>query len=79
MVLVFRCSDYVEAHLLAGLFREHGIDTFLQGALLQGGLGELPAMGHLALMVDESDQVAAKRLIDAYERGELEIDEDQDS
>ncbi|WP_293859575.1 DUF2007 domain-containing protein [Steroidobacter sp.] len=77
MIRIFRCSDYVEAHLLAGLLREHGIETFLQGALLQGGLGELPAMGHLALMVDEDDQVAARKLIDAYERGELKIDEDQ--
>lgn len=76
MIRIFRCSDYVEAHLLAGLLREHGIETFLQGALLQGGLGELPAMGHLALMVDEADQVAARNLIDAYERGELKIEEE---
>ena len=77
VIRIFRCSDYVEAHLLAGLLREHGIETFLQGALLQGGLGELPAMGHLALRVDEDDQVAARKLIDAYERGELKTDEDQ--
>ena len=77
MIRVFRCSDYIEAHLVEGLLREQGIDTFLQGAMLQGGLGELPALGHLAIMVDDNDVSAAKRIIDAYERGDLKIDEDQ--
>jgi hypothetical protein len=75
---IFRCSDYIEAHLLKGLLSEHDIDAFLQGALLQGGLGELPAMGHLIIMVNDSQTTAAKLIIDAYERGELEIDEEQD-
>ena len=75
MIRVFRCNDYIEAHLVEGLLREHGIETFLQGALLQGGLGELPPMGHLAILVDEDDLEAAKRIIDAYERGELKIDD----
>jgi len=78
VIRVFRCSDYIEAHLVEGLLRERGIETFLQGALLQGGLGELPALGHLVILVDESDESAARRIIDAYERGELKIDEQQE-
>lgn len=73
MISVFRCSDYIQAQLLAGLLRQHGIGVFLQGALLQGGIGEIPAMGHLSIMVDDSDRTAAKSIIDAYERGELAI------
>lgn len=76
MTPIFRGSDYVEAHLLAGLLREHGIGVFVQGALLQGGLGELPALGHLSLMVDEQDVYPAKRLIAAYESGALRIDDE---
>jgi hypothetical protein len=79
MISVFRGSDYIEAQLLTGLLRQAGIDVFLQGALLQGGLGELPAMGHLSLLVDEQDLTAAEILIAAYERGELAIDEDDPS
>jgi hypothetical protein len=79
MISVFRGSDYIEAQLLTGLLRQAGIDVFLQGALLQGGLGELPAMGHLSLLVDEQDLTAAEILITAYERGELAIDEDDPS
>jgi len=76
VISVFRSSDYIQAQLLTGLLREHDIDVFLQGALLQGALGELPAMGHLSIMVDESDRVAAQELIAAYERGDLQISDD---
>ncbi len=76
LISVFRGSDYVQAQLLTGLLEQHGIGVYLQGAALQGGLGELPATGHLSIMVDESDQAAAKSLLAAYERGELSIDED---
>ena len=73
MISVFRGSDYIQAQLMAGLLRNSGIEVFLQGALLQGGLGELPATGHLSIFVDEQDQGAAQLLIAAYERGELAI------
>lgn len=76
MIAIYRSSDYIEAQLLAGLLREHGIEVFVQGALLQGGVGELPAMGHLALLVNDDDRTAAAALIEAYQRGELAIDED---
>ena len=75
MISVYRGSDYLQAQLLTGLLQQHGIEVFLQGAALQGGLGELPATGHLSIMVEEQDQQAARSLLDAYERGELAIDE----
>jgi hypothetical protein len=78
VISVFRGSDYIEAQLIAGLLRQAGIEVFLQGAYLQGGLGDLPATGHLAIFVDESDRTAAERIIQAYERGELSIDEDSE-
>lgn len=78
MISVFRGGDYVQAQLVAGLLREAGIEVFLQGAYLQGGLGDLPATGHLAIFVDESDRTTAEGIIKAYERGELSIDEDSE-
>jgi hypothetical protein len=75
VIPIYRGSDYIEAHLLTGLLRQRGIDVFLQGALLQGGIGDLPALGHLTIMVDAEDRVAAERIIAAYERGELQLDE----
>jgi hypothetical protein len=75
MISVYRGSDYLQAQLLSGLLQQHGIEVFLQGAALQGGLGELPATGHLSIMVEEHDQEAARSLLAAYERGELAIDD----
>jgi len=76
MISVFRGGDYVQAQLLAGLLRERGIEVFLQGALLQGAIGEVPALGHLSLMVDDADRLAAEAVIAEYERGDLAIGED---
>jgi hypothetical protein len=78
VISVFRGSDYIEAQLIAGLLREAGIDVFLQGAFLQGALGDLPATGHLSILVDESDRTAAESIIKSYERGELSIDDDSE-
>ena len=78
MISVFRGSNYVEAQLLLGLLQQQGITAFLQGAALQGGLGEVPAVGYLSILVEDTDQIAAQRLLAAYERGELAIDDDQD-
>jgi hypothetical protein len=78
VISVFRGSDYVQAQLVTGLLQHAGIEVFLQGALLQGALGDLPATGHLRIFVDESDRVAAEEIIAAYERGELLIDEDSE-
>lgn len=76
MISVFRSSNYIEAQLLAGLLRQYGVEVFVQGALLQGGVGELPPLGHLALMVDDSDRSAAEHIIARYERGELALDDE---
>ena len=78
MISVYRGSDYIEAQLIAALLRDAGIEVFVQGALLQGALGDLPATGHLSILVDESDRTAAQRLVSAYERGELAIDDEGD-
>jgi hypothetical protein len=75
MISVFRGSNYLEAQLLVGLLAQHHIHTFLQGAALQGGLGEAPAIGYLSILVNEDDAGAAKHWLAAYERGELALQE----
>jgi hypothetical protein len=52
VISVFRGSDYIQAQLVSGLLRQAGIEVFLQGALLQGALGDLPATGHNGPLVD---------------------------
>lgn len=78
VISIYRGSDYIEAQLITGLLRHAGLDVFLQGALLQGALGDLPATGHLSILVDESDRAAAESIIAEYESGELSIDDDSE-
>jgi len=76
MKSVYRGSDYFEAQLLTGLMEQAGLQVFLQGTALQGGLGEVPAMGHLSITVNDADQARATEIIDAYERGDYELEDE---
>ena len=75
MISTYRGSDYFEAQLLRDLIEQDGLQVFLQGAALQGGLGELAAIGHLSIMVNDLDQSRARDIILAYERGDFALEE----
>ncbi|MEZ8133024.1 MAG: hypothetical protein ACI8WL_000461 [Polaribacter sp.] len=75
MISIYRGSDYFEAQLLRDLIEQDGLQVFLQGAALQGGLGELAAIGHLSIMVNDLDQSRARDIILAYERGDFALEE----
>tara|TARA_B110000027_G_scaffold72770_1_gene77528 strand:- start:6316 stop:6552 length:237 start_codon:yes stop_codon:yes gene_type:complete len=78
MISVYRSGDYFEAQLLTGLMEQEGLQVFLQGAALQGGLGDLPTMGHLSITVNDADQQRAEEIISAYENGDYSLDETDD-
>ena len=78
MISVYRSGDYFEAQLLTGLMEQEGLQVFLQGAALQGGLGDLPAMWHLSITVNDADQQRAEEIISAYENGDYSLDETDD-
>jgi len=73
MIEVYRGSDYFEAQLLKGLMEQDGLQVFLHGAALQGGVGEVPALGHLSIAVNDSDGDVAGEIIRAYERGDFSL------
>lgn len=74
MISVYRSGDYFEAQLLTGLMEQEGLQVFLQGAALQGGLGDLPAMGHLSITVNDADQQRAEEIIATYDNGDYSLD-----
>ena len=77
MIEVYRGSDYFEGQLLKGLMEQEGLQVFLNGTALQGGLGEVPALGHLSITVNDVDRERAEEIIKAYERGDFALkDED---
>ena len=77
MIEIYRGSDYFEGQLLKGLMEQDGLQVFLNGTALQGGLGEVPALGHLSNTVNDGDREKAEEIIKAYERGDYAL-EDED-
>ena len=49
---------------------------FLHGAALQGGLGEVPVMGHLSITVNDADEAIARNIIQAFEQGDYALEDD---
>ena len=77
MVIIFTANDLIEGNLVKGLLEANGIEAMVNGEYLQGGIGELPPMGHITLSVEEADEQRAKEIIQKYEDNEYRItDED---
>ncbi len=66
MQRIYEPQDLLEGELLLGMLDSEGIDAHLAGRHLVGAVGELPACGLLALMVEDQQVERARRLIDAY-------------
>lgn len=77
MIEVYRSSDYVEGQLLKGLMEQEGLQVYLNGTALQGGLGEVPVMGHISISVNQVDLKLAQEIVEAFERGDFAL-EDED-
>lgn len=77
MIEVYRSGDYVEGQLLKGLMEQEGLQVYLNGTALQGGLGEVPVMGHISISVNEVDLKRAQEIVEAFERGDFAL-EDED-
>ena len=76
MIEIYRGSDYFIGQLLKGLMEQDGLQVFLHGAALQGGLGEVPALGHLSITVDDADRERAEEIVAAYERGDFALQDE---
>lgn len=68
MIIIYHANHSIEAHIVAGMLRAHGIDAFTSGDYLQGIAGEIGAQGFSHVMVAEADRDAAQQVISEYER-----------
>ncbi len=71
--------DLIEAQMLISMLHSEGISVHLQGADLIGGMGELPALGLLGLMVDDQQAIRARELIVDYQQATPLIDEAEEA
>ncbi|TQV70697.1 DUF2007 domain-containing protein [Exilibacterium tricleocarpae] len=68
---VYHPQNTIEAHLIRGMLAQQGIECVIQGEYLQGGLGELPMAGTLAVLVSENTFDSAREIIASYEQSLL--------
>ena len=67
MICVFEASSAVEAHMIINLLEQSEIEAHIHGEHLQGGVGELQAVGIVRVMVNEADQIKAHQIIELLE------------
>lgn len=75
MKKIFDASNTIEANLLKNILEQEGIAVHISGEYLQGGMGELPAMGLVSIMVEDEDSSRAEKIIRDWEQGAYAIKE----
>lgn len=66
MQKVYEPENLMEGELLQGMLASEGVEAYLTGRHLLGGIGELPVFGLLGLSVDNDQAERARALITAY-------------
>ncbi|RUL76805.1 DUF2007 domain-containing protein [Dyella choica] len=86
MRIVYRAQNLIDAHLVKDALESAEVPAFISGEYLTGGVGQLPALDYVAVLVPESSIDAAEpvvRQIDhALAEARLairELDDDPDS
>jgi len=67
MKTAYEAANALEAQMLQDLLKAEGITARIDGAYLQGGIGELPAAGLVRLVVEDDDHARARSVIERWE------------
>ncbi|HET6430943.1 DUF2007 domain-containing protein [Dyella sp.] len=68
MHTAYRAETLIDAHLVKDALERADIPAFIAGEYLTGGVGQLPAMDYVAVMVPESAREAAATVVAQIER-----------
>ena len=67
MMVVYHASNSIEAYLIKNLLEQQEIAAYVFGDYLQGGVGEIPAIGLVTVNVSDSDYTKAKEIVDEWD------------
>ena len=67
MMVVYHASNSIEAYLIKNLLEQQEIPAYVFGDYLQGGVGEIPAIGLVTVNVSDSDFTRAKEIVDEWD------------
>ena len=71
MIKIYNAKDITEAQIIKGLLQAYGIEAYVGGQYLQGGVGDLAAMDFATVSVADEAADAARELMIKYECDEL--------
>ncbi len=74
MKCVYEASGTLDAHMILNLLEQQRIFGRIDGEYLQGGVGELQAMGLVRVMVPEHEYTEARKIINEWESIQPELD-----
>ncbi|MGA0586881.1 putative signal transducing protein [Dyella sp. KRB-257] len=63
MHIAYRAETLIDAHLVKDALERAEIPAFVTGEYLTGGVGQLPAMDYVLVMVPESARAAAAAVV----------------
>lgn len=78
MKSVFNASNGIEAHMINNLLSLNNVKGEVFGEHLQGGVGDLQAVGIVRVMVSDEDYDEARKIIDEWESFQPEPEETGD-
>lgn len=64
---VYEAASGLDAHMILSLLEQQRIPGRIEGEYLQGGVGELQAMGLVRVLVSEADYADARKIINEWE------------
>ena len=67
MKTVYQAANSIEAHMILNLIEQAGFYARVDGDYLQGGVGELQAMGVVRVVVNDQDYPQTKALVSEWE------------
>ncbi|RDS84574.1 DUF2007 domain-containing protein [Dyella monticola] len=63
MRIVYRAQNLIDAHLVKDALEHAQVPAFISGEYLTGGVGQLPAMDYVAVLVPESSVDVAESIV----------------
>jgi hypothetical protein len=63
MRIVYRAQNLFDAHLVKDALESAQVPAFIAGEYLTGGVGQLPALDYVAVLVPESSIAAAESIV----------------
>ncbi len=71
MITIYHAANSLDAYMIKGLLEQYGIQAYVHGEYLQGGIGELPTFDLVSLSVDDKHQTEAKKIIMEWESASI--------